>query len=171
MRIRARNTKSTGFLVSRPTEAPLRQALTQFRITAGCQKPSIDPNTGEAVYFQTPQLADGTHKVDIFVTVAEETNQFVLDYFLITPNAGCHPGVGTSPSAPTSTPTSAGIPFATTQPTPVGTIVGAVVGGIAGIIILALALLWYFLGKRSSGGQAYYFEKATPADILADEGP
>ena len=58
----------------------------------------------------------------------------------------------------------------TTQSSPVGAIVGGVVGGIAGIVILALAMLWYLLKKRSHGGQAYYFEKFTPADVLAGEG-
>jgi len=125
-----------------------------------------------AIYFQTPRLADGKHKVDIVVTAANKINQFALDYILITPNTGwCHSEVGTSGSAPSSTPTSPGLPIVTTQSTPVGAIVGCVVGGIAGIVVLVLALLWYFLRKRPRGGQAYYFEKPTPADILAGEGP
>lgn len=53
---------------------------------------------------------------------------------------------------------------------PVGAIVGGVVGGIACIVVLVLAVLWYILRQRSRGGQIYYFEKPTPADLLACEG-
>ena len=65
--------------------------------------------------------------------------------------------------------TSSSLPIVTSNATPVGPIVGGVVGGIAGIAILAF-LLWYFLRKRTSGGQAYYFDKPSPADMLASEG-
>ena len=124
-----------------------------------------------AIYFETPRLAGGFHEIDIVVTVANETNQFVLDYFLITPSTGgYHSEVETSPSAPSSTPMPSGLQIVAIQSTPVRTIVGGVVGGIAGILITVFALLWYFLRKRPRGGQAYYFEKPTPADILASEG-
>ena len=51
----------------------------------------------------------------------------------------------------------------------VGAIVGGVVGGTAAIAILAIAA-WYFLHRRSRGGQAYYFDKPSPEDMLAAEG-
>lgn len=169
--IRPRNTQSMGFPVNRTTsEIPLGQALTLSPITAGSQKPWLDTN-GAVVYFQTPQLSDATHKIDITVTTANWTNQYILDFFLITPSTGgAHSGVGTSRSVPGSTSSSTSVPIVTTHSTPVGAIVGGVVGGIAGIAILAIAL-WYFLRKRTSGGRAYYFDKPTSGDILAGEGP
>jgi len=104
------------------------------------------------------------------VAVANLTNPYILDCFLITPSAGGdHSGVSTSRSVPAPTSSSSSLPIVTTQSTPVGAIVGGVVGGIAGIAILALAL-WYFLRKRTSSGQAYYFDKPAPGDILAGEG-
>lgn len=214
VQIRLRTTKSTVVLVSRPTEMPPRQTPTYYRTTVGPQEPTLDNNVKQYLYFQTGLLEDGTHMIEIVVTVANETNTFALDYLLITghltPNTGWVPSsvgtshtvpsstssVGTSgsapsstssfdipggippptssivasSSAPSSTSTSSGIPIATTKSTPIGAIVGGAVGGIIGITTLALALLWYFLRRRSRGGQAYYFEKPTPADILAGEG-
>jgi len=106
------------------------------------------------VYFQTPPLANGVHRIDVVVTAANETNRFIVDCFFV----GDH-----------STPT----PIMDVQSAPIGEIVGGVVGGIAGVVILALAL-WYFLflRKRSRGDQSLYFEKpGTPAEILVGEGP
>lgn len=148
--------------------------LTLFRIKAGTQKPWLDANTGAVVYFQTPKLADGVHKIDVKVSTANWTNQFILDCFLITPSADADgdydgDGVSTSRSIPAPTSSSSSLPIVTSQSTPVGPIVGGVVGGIAGIAILALAL-WYFLRKRSSGGRAYYFDKPTAGDMLSGEG-
>jgi hypothetical protein len=137
--------------------------------SAGTQKPWYDAVSGEVVYFQTPVLADGTHKIEINVTTANSTNLFILDAFLITPSTGGdHSGVSTSRGVPAPSSTSSSIPIVTSKSTPVGAIVGGVVGGIAGIAILALAL-WYFLRKRTSSGQAYYFDKPTPGDLLAGE--
>jgi len=127
-------------------------------MTAGSQQPVIDPIKNKFVYFQTTELVDRIHRVDINVTTANETNVFILDYFLIVPSLGSGNQSGVEATGP---------PTATT---PVGAIVGGVVGGIASIAILVFALLWYFLRKRRHGGQAYYFEKPTPADILAIEG-
>jgi len=137
-------------------------------ISAGSQKPWWDANDA-VVYFQTPKLADGTHSIDISVTTANETDQFIIDFFLVTPVAGgSSSGVETSRSMPTSTSASSSLPIVTTRATPVGAIVGGVVGGIAGIALLVLAV-WYFFGRKSRGGQAYYFEKPSPADMLAGE--
>jgi len=111
--------------------------------------------------------------------MANEATPFALDYFLITHNPGGGPSdvrsslsgpsstssVGTSPS---STSTSSGLPIVATQPVPVGTIVGVVVGGIVGVAILVLALLWYFMRKRSHGGKVYYFEKPDPAGLVGE---
>lgn len=112
-------------------------------------------------------LADGTHKIDINVTVANNTNPYIIDFFLISPTAGgSNSGVQTSRSTPTPT-----VPIHVTQgsTTPVGAIVGGVVGGIAGIALLLLAA-WYFLFRKKRGGQAYYFDKPRPEDMLAAEG-
>lgn len=159
-----------AFLVKCSIETPLSQALIYLRTTAGSQKPWVDDVTGAVVYFQTPKLADATHKIDLTVTTANLTNQFIIDFFLITPTAGSDSGIATSRSAPAPSSTQSLLPIVTSQAAPVGAIVGGVVGGIAGIAILCLAL-WYFLRKRTSGGRAYYFEKPTPADMLAGEGP
>jgi len=138
---------------------------------AGSQTPWVDDNGG-LVLFQTPKLADGTHEIDITVKGANETNQFIMDYFLVTPLAGADgSGVVTTRSGPSPTPSptqSSSSPTVVTTSTPVGAIVGGVVGGIAGIAILAAAV-WYFLHKRTRGGQAYYFDKPNPGDILAAE--
>jgi len=137
------------------------------------QKPWYDNSTKGVVYFQTPKLADGTHEIDIIVKTANVTNQYILDYILVTPNVGgSNTGVVTSRLAPTpgtSSPTSTpSLPVTMDMgSTPVGAIVGGVVGGIAGIAILAIAA-WYFLRRRTRG-QAYYFEKPTPGDMLAGE--
>ena len=164
-------TKSMAFLVNPSAERPLSQVLTQFRITAGSQKAWIDNVTGLAVYFRTPPLSDATHKIDITTTGVNESTLFAVDYFLIVPTAGgSNSGVATSRSAPAPSTTQTTIPIVTSHATPVGPIVGGVVGGIAGIVIVAFAV-WYFLKKRSSGGRAYYFEKPSPADMLAGEGP
>jgi hypothetical protein len=152
-----------------PSVALLDKTLTEPHIIAGSQKPWLD-SSGAAVYFETPKLADGTHRIDITVTAANDTNLFALDYFLITPTTGGSvSGVETSRSMPSSTSTSSSLPIVTAKTAPVGAIVGGVVGGIAGIAILVLAI-WYFLKKRTSGGQAYYFDKPSPADMLASEG-
>ena len=142
--------------------------LTQLRIIAGSQTPWFD-SSGAVVYFETPKLADATHTIDIAVTTANQTNQFILDYFLVTPIAGgSSSGVGTSRGVPSPTVTSSSLPIVTTKSTPVGAIVGGVVGGIAGIAIL-VGIVLYFLKKKSSG-KAYYFEKPKPGDMLAGEG-
>jgi len=159
-----------AILVSWTTETLLRRALTQFRITAGSQQPVTNSTQNKFIYFQTTGLADGDHKVDIKVTTANETNPFILDYFRIVPSVETPRSTPSPTSGGGTSPTSA-LPIVPTQSFPVGAIVGGVVGGIAGIVILVLALLWCFLRKRSRGGQAYYFEKPTPADILAGEGP
>jgi len=135
---------------------------------AGSQKPWVD-STGAIVYFQTPKLADGTHEIDITVTSANATNQFVLDFFLVSPLLGeTHSGVTTTRDMPTSTSTSSSLPIVAASSAPVGAIVGGVVGGIAGIVLL-VAAVWFFMRRRSRGGQAYYFDKPTPGDILAGE--
>jgi len=175
---RPQNTHSTAILVNLPTETLLRQALTQSCIIAGSQQPVPDHTQNKIIYFQSTRLADGEHKVDIKVTTANETNPFILDYFRIVPsieNSSSMPSstssLETSHSTPSPTSTSSALPDVSLRSIPVGAMVGGVVGGIAGIVILVLALLWCFLRKRPRGGQAYYFEKPSPADILAGEGP
>jgi len=142
-----------------------------YLITAGSQQPVIDHVQRKFIYFQTTRLADDRHTVNIVVTKANEANPFILDYFRIIPSTGDHSSVGTSPSVPSSTTTPSGLPTAAPRSAPVGAIVGGAVGGIAAIVTLALALLWFFLTKRARGGQVYYFEKSSTADILAGEGP
>lgn len=154
--------------VNHSTEVPLLQALTQFGTIAGLQQPWVDSTNGKIMYFRTPKLADDSHMVDITVMTANFTSQFILDFFLVTPIAGASSsGVETSGIAPSSTPTQSTPPILATRSTPVSAIVGGVVGSIAGIVILVV-ILWYFL-RRLRGGQGYYFEKSTPAEILADE--
>ena len=159
-------TKSMVFPVNPLPRALLDETLTWPHIVAGSQEPWLD--TSGVVYFQTPKLADGTHEIDITVMTANQTSQYILDFFLVIPIAGgSSSGVETSRSMPSAT--SSSLPIVTTTNAPVGPIVGGVVGGIAGIAILAF-LLWYFLKKRTSGGQAYYFDRPSPADMLASEG-
>jgi hypothetical protein len=104
------------------------------------------------------------------VAGVNQTNRFIVDYFLTFPAAGESSSVvGTSSSIPSSTSTSPSLPTTTTRATPVGAIVGGVVGGIIGIAILVISL-WYFLRKRPGGCRAYYFKKPSQMIILASEG-
>ena len=98
------------------------------------------------IYFQTPKLADGAHEIDITVTTANETDQFIIDFFLVSPIAG---GSGSA--------------------TPVGAIAGGVVGGVFGIGILGIAL-WYFMGTRTGCNLAHYFKEPNLSDIPVSEG-
>ena len=77
-------------------------------------------------YFSTPDLIESTHRIDITVTMVNETNPFTIDYFVVASLAGATPH----------------------------THVGGVVGGVVGILVLAIAA-WYFLRfLRSRGGAA-----------------
>ena len=160
-------TNSTIFLVSRAPGTPLIKSLTWLRIIATSQQPWLDSATGRIVYFQTPSMADGAHKIGITVTSANATNQFFLDYITVTPSSG----VKNSESVPSSTATSSGFPTVTssglpavsTHSTPVSTIVGCVVGGVTGIAILVI-VLWWCLWRRGSRAQP------RPGGTLVDEG-
>lgn len=118
------------------------------------------------LYFQTPKLSSDNHVINVTVTEANLTSPLIVDYYLVVPLAGDSTGVETTRAPPSATSSSSG---GSSQSTPVGAIVGGVVGGIAGIAILAM-IAFYFLHKRSRGGQAYYFEKPGAADVLAGEG-
>jgi hypothetical protein len=132
--------------------------------SAGNQKPWFDTN-GAVVYFQTPVLAGGTHMIQINVTVANATNPFIIDQFLVSPTVGAsNSGVQTSRTTPSPT-----VPIHITEhTTPVGAIVGGVVGGVGGIALLLLAA-WFFFFRKKRGGQAYYFDKPRTEDMLAAE--
>jgi predicted PurR-regulated permease PerM len=140
--------------------------FTCYRVAAGSQKPQFDSDGDSIIYFFTPQLANGTHTINVTVTTANDTNLFIIDYWLVAPLAGDTSGVATTRAAPSS---SSSVPITTTNAVPVGAIVGGVVGGIAGIVVLVI-LVYYFLFRRSRGGQAYYFEKPGASDVLAAEG-
>ena len=157
-------TKSIIFPV-RGSPGRLSQPLTWRRITAGSQTPYHDPSG--FIYFRTPVLATRPHEINITVTMANETNPFIIDFFYVnvTSDAGGGSSGDTTRSVPSSTMTSSSV-----SSTPVGAIAGGIVGGIAGIAILAIAV-WYFLRRRSRGGQADCFEKPTPGDIVSGEGP
>ena len=117
-----------------------------------------------------------THNVSVLVASASETNQFIIDDFVV--------ATSISTSIPTSIPTSTSIstpasiststpsPIVTTFSTPVGPIirgvVGGVVGGVAGIAILAIAL-WYFL-KRRSRVKSYRSGESSPGSTVVDSG-
>ena len=154
-------------------DTPLaRRALTRFRVAAGFLEPRAADITGTdtvLLYFQTQKLPDAIHRIDITVTAANWATQFVVDFFLITPSVGGS-NSRVDAGAPSSTPTHSTLPIVITRAAPVGAIVGGVIGGIAGAAIL-VAALWYILRrKRRRYRSASYFEKATPADILAGEG-
>jgi hypothetical protein len=120
------------------------------------------------IYFISQQLGVGVHKIDIAVTAANETNQFIFDYIWIylapdelssTVSTSSSTPPPTSSNTPSSTSTSSGLPTTGPHvPLPVGAIAGGVVGGIFGIAILAIAL-WYFLRKRPGGCWTYSFDK------------
>lgn len=133
---------------------------------AGAQMPHYDSDNSSVIYFFTPQLANGTHTINVNVTKANATDLFIIDYFLVVPTPGDTTGVQTTRAAPSSSST---VPITVSQATPVGAIVGGVVGGVAGIAILAIAA-YYFLFRRARGGQAYYFDKPGAADVLSGEG-
>jgi Na+/H+-translocating membrane pyrophosphatase len=124
-------------------------------------------SNGVVTYFTAQSLEVGTHRLDITVTTANATNQFILDYFLVNLAPGGPSSiVSTSSNVPSSTSTSSSPPVAATRATPVGAIVGGVVGGIA---ILAIAL-WYLLRRRSGRSRAHYSERPRRTDIFAGEG-
>jgi hypothetical protein len=100
------------------------------------------------------------------VTTANNTNLFIVDFFLITPSSGGSSGVQTTRVAPSAT---SSIPVTVTHAVPVGAIVGGIVGGIALIAVLSI-LAYYFLRRRSGGGRAYYFGDTGAADVLSGEG-
>jgi hypothetical protein len=114
-----------------PQVAPLDKALTQPRAIVISQPPWLDPNES-VVYFRTPKLADGTHRIDIAVATANESVALFLDYFLISPPAsGSSSRVETSPNIPPSTSTSP-IPPTTTTPSPPTATTGATLAGAIG---------------------------------------
>jgi hypothetical protein len=123
-------------------------------------------------------MPDGTHRIDITVLEANETNPFIVDYIALNRiSGGSSSVVGTSHNIPSSTSTSSSLPTATSNlpvatrgATPVGVIVGSVLGGITGII-LAIAL-GFCLGSRNKPGGlwAYYFNGSRPTEIPAGEG-
>lgn len=133
-------------------------------VPAGPQSPYF--YSTELIYFATPKLADGSHTINITVTGASDSNQYILDYITITPTlAGASSPAGSMTGglpSPTSTSSSS---------TPVGAIVGGVVGGIAGIVILLLAGFFLFRAakKKSGGERPYYFDKPSADNILAVE--
>lgn len=135
-------------------------------LTAGSQTPYYDGDY--LVYFATPMLQDGDHTINITVTTANATNLYIFDYFAFTPTPGLYSsGLETTSMRPTSTSA-----IESSSETPVGAIVGGVVGGIAGIVVLLIAGYYFMKMKRKSGGgQAYYFDKPNPSDVLAGEGP
>lgn len=140
--------------------------------SSGHQMPRRDSATNSTVYFWTPPLADGTHTIDVNVTVANSTNPYIIDYFLVLPPSGDASGDETTRTAPSVT----SVIVTTTSSTesngahhiPIGPVVGGIVGGVAVIAILSI-LAFYFLSRRSRGRQAYYFEKPSSADPLAVE--
>ena len=135
--------------------------------TAGPQTPYY--YSAQLIYFATPKLVDGTHTINITVTGANNTNQYILDYITITPSEGgssSSSGVSTTTVGPASTSTT---PIVTIQSTPVGAIVGGVVGGIAGIAIIIIAM-YFLLNRRTRGERPYYFDKPSADNILAGEG-
>lgn len=136
---------------------------------SGQPTPEYDSATDSTLYFWTPPLADGTHVIDVNVTVANSAIPYIIDYFLVLPPPGSASGDETTRVDPSftsiaNTPTNHVI-----HHIPIGPIVGGVVGGVAIIAILSV-LAFYFLSRRSRRGQAYYFEKPGSADALAIEG-
>ena len=103
-------------------------------------------------------MTDGDHNIDVVVTSASETNQFIVDYFSILPGAG---GSNTSNNSPSSTETSSGSPTAATHSTPVGPIAGAVIGAV----VLLVIALWYLRKRRS-----HTYNKPGLGGTLPDEG-
>lgn len=136
---------------------------------SGQQMPRRDSATDSTVYFLTPPLADGTHVIDVNVTVANSTNPYIIDYFLVLPPLGSASGDETTRMAPSFTSVADTPTTHVIHHIPIGPIVGGIVGGVAVIAILSI-LAFCFLSRRSRGGQAYYFEKPGSADALAIEG-
>ena len=136
----------------------------------------MDSVTGRVLFFETELLTYGTHKINIIVVSANETNTFCLDLITVYTTSGVETSsVVTSSSPPTvtssSSPTasSSGLPTVATHSTPVAAIAGGVVGGVAGIAILVTAL-WYFLRRTHRGPRANVdFQKSGPDDIFDDE--
>jgi hypothetical protein len=115
----------------------------------------------------------------IRVLTANETNPFILDYFLIYPNIGeSNSIVETSSSVTSSTSTSSSLPIATTSSQPVATTsslpaattratpVGAIAGGVVGGVAILVFALWYFLKKKPGG----CFGRPSKTKVLTDAG-
>lgn len=150
--------------VSTPGDWPSADYTTDG-VPGGSQKPRFDTDNSSIIYFETPPLNNGTHTINVTVTVANDVNPYIIDCFLVVPTPGGDSGgIETTRAAPSSTSSVS----TNTQSTPIGAIVGGVVGGIAGIVLLAIAS-FYFLHRRSRGGQAYYFEKPGAAEMLEGE--
>lgn len=160
--------KSTVLLVNLSTETSLHRTLAYSCITAGPWKPVLNDTQETVIYFQTPQLDNTFHKIDVVVTIANETNMVLFDYFRVSHNAG--PSSVAASSTSSSTPSSTDVNVILISDSPdIPTIVGGVVGGVVGAVLLVLGVVWY-LRKRSRGNRAYYFETPSPAEILGAEG-
>jgi hypothetical protein len=121
-------------------------------------------------------MRGSTHKFDITVLEANETNPFIVDYILVAPTADVSSSVvGTSRNIPLPTSTSSSLPTATASGLPAtttrNTLIGAIVGGVAGIAILVIGLVCFLRSRNRPGGfWAYYFKKSHPTEIPAGEG-
>lgn len=154
--------ESTVLLVNPSPGALLIKAHTQSRIIAGSYTPWFDSN--QLIYFQTPQMVDGTHTVNVTVRIANATNPFILDSIRVA--VAVDGGILNSLGVPSSpTPTSSALPVSSTNSAPVGTIVGGTVGGISGLVILT-TIVWYFLRRWSLGRRvARFLGVRGPRDI------
>lgn len=152
------------FLVGHSIPSPLRLPLTRYRVTAGPQTPFV--YSGQLVSFQTPELPEGTHTIDIIVTTANDTNLYILDYIAIIPSAGGYSStVETSTMGPSSTSTT---PTKITQATLADAIVASVIGSINSIAIVAIPV-YYFLRRRAHDRLVDHFQKPSVSRVFVDE--
>lgn len=128
-------------------------------VPAGPQQPYYN-SVGDIVYFDTQSLADGPHTVKVTVTSANQSNPFIVDYYVYVFVAGSNSTI-----------------YVTQTPSPShkGRIGEIVVGVVAGLAILALLIigLIYFMKRsrrnRMDMNQVDIFEKPNTVDMISDE--
>ena len=119
-------------------------------------------------FFVATGLPAAVHKLVINITYVETRVPYLIDYVAYLPPESASTSLSISSSANPTNPTipsfTGTLPQNSKSSTPVGAIVGGVIGGVALLVITGLAI-WY-LCRRRSRREAYFYETANPTDML-----